>query len=191
MAGRCVLGTVIGVAAGLLLGAPSAIAFWDPITAQCTGTPLEGSAQAIDGDTLALEADTGHRTVVRLVGVEAPELFQDCRDTDGLWSCGRAARQALADLVAGRTLACVPCGHESDGAVSALCRDGDGDIGAAMVRTGLATSPAFFSNALHAAEVDARLAGRGLWRGDWVHPQAWRQGARLGEGPCRGCLVPR
>jgi endonuclease YncB( thermonuclease family) len=168
-----------------------AVAFWDPITAQCTAPPLEGSAAAIDGDTLALEAASGHRTVIRLVGVEAPELFQDCRDADGLWACGRASKQALDDLVAGRTLACVPCGHEGDGALTALCRDGDSDIGAAMVRTGLATSAAFFSNALHAAEVDARLAGRGLWRGDWVHPQAWREGARLGEGPCRGCLVPR
>ena len=186
--GRCLW------AAGLVLvlaAAAPAAAFWDPITAQCTGAPLNGNAEAIDGDTLTLEAVSGHRTVVRLVGLEAPELFQDCRDTDGPWACGRTAKQALDDLVAGRTLACVPCGHASDGAVTALCRDGDRDIGAAMVRTGLATSHAFFSNALHAAQVDARLAGRGLWRGDWVHPQAWRDGARLGEGPCRGCLVPR
>lgn len=187
--GRC--RRAAGLVVLALATAGPAAAFWDPITAQCTGAPLEGSAAAIDGDSLVLETASGHRTVIRLVGIEAPELYQDCRDTDGPWACGRAAKQALAGLVAGRTLACVPCGHEGDGAVNALCRDGDGDIGAAMVRMGLATSHAFFSNALHAAQVDARRAGRGLWRGDWVHPQAWRDGARLGEGPCRGCLVPR
>jgi len=179
-----------GALALLLVFGSAAHAFWDPVTAHCEPPALEGRAQAVDGDTLVLDTGVGRPVVVRLVGIDAPELLQDCRDAAGAWDCGREARGALAALVEEHTIACLPCGHDPGGAILAQCRDGEADIGAAMVRAGLATTHAFFSNVLHAAQVEARRAGRGLWRGDWVHPKAWRDGARLGEGPCRGCLVP-
>lgn len=97
----------------------------------------------------------------------------------------------LQGLLEGRELVCLPCGPDGRGRTEAVCRDGEVDIAAQMLRSGLATSSAYFSNALRAAQVEARRAGRGLWRGDWVHPQAWRQGARLGAEPCQGCLLPR
>ena len=175
----------------VIYGLPgAATAFWDPLTAQCQGEPLEGSASAIDGDTLELTTADGGRVVIHLYTLSAPELFQECRDNAGPWSCGREARASLDDLVAGREFACTPCGRDGYGALEALCRDGDLDLNAEVLRSGFATTQAFFSNALHAAETQARLAGRGLWRGDWVHPQAWRDGARLGSGPCQGCMTP-
>lgn len=177
--------------AALCAAPASAHAFWDPVTALCRPPDLEGRASAIDGDTLELSSPGDVHTVIRLIGVEAPELFQECRDADGPWSCGRAARQALEELVGGRTLACSPCGMAPDGTLEATCRADGLDIGAEMLRTGLATTDAFFSNAMHSAEVSARRAGRGLWRGDWVHPRAWRDGMRLGEEPCRGCSLPQ
>jgi len=166
-------------------------AFWDPVTAQCQGPALEGSAVAIDGDTLELTSQAGGRTVIHLMSLAAPELFQDCRDAAGPWSCGREARASLDVLLAGRTLACTPCGPDGRGALEAICRDGDRDINAEVLRSGFATSSAHFNNAMHAAQVEARKQGRGLWRGDWVHPQAWRDGVRLGAEACQGCLVPR
>ena len=72
----------------------------------------------------------------------------------------------------------------------ALCRHDDTDIGEEMLRAGMATSHAYFANNLQSAESQAENAGRGLWRGDWVHPDAWRDGKRLGAGPCHGCYLP-
>ena len=187
---RAVLGRAL-VAATILVSGSSAPAFWDPVTSQCQPPALEGTAVAVDGDTLELSSAAGRRIVIRLISLEAPELFQDCRDASGPWSCGREAKAALDSLLAGQAVACTPCRHGGDGSLNAICRAGETDIGVEMLRAGMATSYAFFSNAMHSAEVEARLAGRGLWRGDWVHPQAWRSGARLGAAPCRGCLVPR
>jgi endonuclease YncB( thermonuclease family) len=176
----------------LVLGlAQSAQAFWDPVTEQCKPPALEGTASAIDGDTLLLTTGSGVRTVMRLVSIEAPELHQECRIDGEPWACGYAARDTLDALVAGVDLSCLPCGYNRDGAMLALCTDGERDIGAEVLRAGMATSFAFFSNGMHAAESQAENAGRGLWQGDWVHPQVWRQGERLGEGPCHGCYLPQ
>lgn len=179
------------LALALLCAGPGmAVAFWDPVAAACEGAALEGAGTAIDGDSLELVGPDGSRTVIHLLSLSAPELFQDCRDDSGTWSCGRQARSALQALLDGRMLSCTPCGPDGRGALEALCRDGETDINAEVVRSGFATTSAFFSNAMHSAEVEARLAGRGLWRGDWVQPGAWRNGVRLGQGPCRGCVLP-
>jgi endonuclease YncB( thermonuclease family) len=54
------------------------------------------SVQVIDGDSLR----NGNEQI-RLVGIDAPELRQTCRDLQGReWSCGRAAKARLAELVA-------------------------------------------------------------------------------------------
>jgi endonuclease YncB( thermonuclease family) len=168
-----------------------ALAFWDPVTAQCEGAPLEGTAVAIDGDSLEMTADDGARLVIHLFTLSAPELFQDCRDADGFWSCGRDAKRNLDGLLEGRKLSCTPCRRDPHGGIEALCRDGDRDINAEVLRGGFATTHAYFSNAMHSAEVQARRQRRGLWRGDWVHPDAWRQGVRLGTQSCQGCFLPQ
>ena len=54
------------------------------------------SVQVIDGDSLRNGSEQ-----IRLVGIDAPELRQTCRDAQGReWSCGRAAKARLAELVA-------------------------------------------------------------------------------------------
>lgn len=179
------------IATGLAGIAQDALAFWDPVTEQCKPPALEGTASAVDGDTLLLTNKDGFKAVLRLVSIDAPELYQDCRIDGEPWSCGYAARDTLDDLVADVTLSCLTCGYNRDGAMLALCRDGDRDIGAEVLREGMATSFAFFSNGMHAAESQAESAGRGLWQGDWVHPQVWREGARLGDEPCQGCYLPQ
>ncbi len=168
----------------------AAQAFWDPITAECQPPAVEGTGEAIDGDTLMLTRTNGLPDVVRLVSIEAPELYQVCRVDGEWWSCGIEARDTLAALLEGRQLSCLPCGYEPDGAQTMLCRDGEFDIGEHVLRAGMGTSDAYFANNLQSAESRAFSAGRGVWQGDWVHPKAWREGQRLGYNPCTGCLFP-
>ena len=167
-----------------------ASAFWDPVTAECRPPAHRGAAEAIDGDTLRFARTDGPVDILRLVSVDAPELHQVCRIDGEPWDCGFEARAVLAGLLEGRELACMFCGFARDGARDALCRDGRTDIGEEMLRAGMATSHAYFANNLQSAESQAVRAGRGLWRGDWVHPAAWRKGRRLGEGRCGGCYLP-
>jgi endonuclease YncB( thermonuclease family) len=58
----------------------------------------------------------------------------------------------------------------------ARCFAGDVDIAEALVRDGLALAYRRYSMDYVLAETGARLAGRGMWRGDFEEPWAWRRG---------------
>lgn len=129
-----------------------------------------GPAQATDGDSLRLADDR-----IRLLGIDAPELDQICWDASGTeWSCGRAARDRLASLVASGSASCQPQGHDKYGRILAVCEVGRRDLGAALVADGLAIAKGDYDG----EQAEARAAGIGIWRGRFVDPRQWRD-----EGP--------
>jgi endonuclease YncB( thermonuclease family) len=132
--------------------------------------PIVGFASIVDGDTIRIRGER-----IRLVGMDAPELHQTCRDASGRdWSCGSAARGRLAALVASSTVTCSPTGHDRYGRTLAVCTSSTGgDLGGTLVREGLAV--AYFGLGYKMAEIGARLGGRGLWAGDFERPQQWRK----------------
>jgi len=99
-----------------------------------------------DGDTLELEGQA-----IRLQGVAAPEL----RDP-----LGPESREALRQLVAGRTVACVPDGSRTRGRIVAICTVDGRDLGAALVAAGLARDCPRFSGGRYAA-LERAAAARG------------------------------
>jgi endonuclease YncB( thermonuclease family) len=124
----------------------------------------------VDGDSLR-----AGNVRIRLIGIDAPELFQTCRDDYGrAWSCGRAAKAKLAALVAGGAVACTDRGRDRYDRTLAICSAGNiADLGEALVRAGLAVD--YFNGGYDAAEREARAARRGLWRGTFMRPQDWRR----------------
>jgi endonuclease YncB( thermonuclease family) len=128
------------------------------------------NARAIDGDSLR-----GSLGDIRLIGIDAPELFQECRDGEGrLWSCGREAHAFLRSLVSRGGLSCEAQARDRYGRALSRCSvNGVDDIGEAMVRAGYAV--AFMSTSHQATEADARAAKRGIWRGTFERPQDWRR----------------
>jgi endonuclease YncB( thermonuclease family) len=131
------------------------------------------AAVAIDGDSLRTGA-----TDIRLIGIDAPELSQTCRDGHArVWACGSEAHQFLRSLAVHGSLDCTSSGRDRHGRMLATCSTQDvPDIGAAMVRAGFAVS--FMSSRYRSAEIEARSNKRGLWRGTFDQPQAWRRGSR-------------
>lgn len=154
------LGTI-----ALLFAVAWLAARFDPLPPRFTG-----GATAADGDSLRLGSDR-----IRLLGIDAPELDQTCWRADGAeWPCGREARAELARLVAGGATECRPEGTDKYGRTLARCSvDGD-DLGAAMVRAGLALATEGYVPEVAAA----RAEYRGLWQGRFVDPKTWRD-----EGP--------
>jgi len=125
-----------------------------------------------DGDSLAIDG-----VDFRLAGIDAPELRQDCEGADGAkWRCGEAARRALQSLVARGELRCSPRTHDRFGRVVATCRIPDvGDLGAVMVRKGLAVNYGGRGDGDYAVEEDAaRRNEEGIWRGAFMPPSEWR-----------------
>ncbi len=147
-----------------------------------------GVGRVVDGDTVRLEGRT-----YRLWGIDAPELIQVCqRDGQG-YACGREAAAYLRALLipepglgesasAGATprLLCTPRTSDQYGRTAALCRLGDKDLGAEMVRAGWALVFTRHGNDYAPEEDEAREARRGLWAGTFEMPWDWRA-KRLGE----------
>lgn len=135
-------------------------------------------AAVIDGDSLRL----GHIDV-RLDGIDAPELRQTCHDRQGRsWWCGRAARERLTAIIAGRNVACTTRGHDRYRRTLAVCAAGDvHDLGAAMVREGYAVNYSRYTSRYRALEAQARAAKRGIWQGRFEPPEDWRAGNRRRE----------
>ena len=136
--------------------------------------------RVIDGDTLRAGDES-----IRLIGIDAPERAQTCRDANNReWRCGAAATARLVALVARGNVACAPQGRDRYGRTLAVCSAGDvADLGRLLVREGYAVNYAFDTPGYILEEVAARIAGRGLWQGAFERPQDWRRRhRRSGEG---------
>lgn len=147
----------------LVLAAVAVLAaYLDPAPA-----PLEGRAQASDGDSFRLGAER-----VRLLGIDAPELSQTCQDEAGAdWPCGAAARDYMASLLRQGEVDCRPQEHDQYGRWLSDCTVDGRDLAASMVSEGLALS----SGGYQAQEQAAKRARRGIWRGEFDSPRDWRR----------------
>lgn len=142
---------------------------------------MAGTARVVDGDTLRIDGRT-----FRLWGIDAPELVQGCRLDGRNYACGREAAAHLRRLVSAGavpgeaaalgapTVVCLPRSSDAMGRPAALCRLGDMDLGAEMVRAGWALVFAAHGTDYEPEEAEAREAQRGLWAGTFDMPWEWR-----------------
>jgi endonuclease YncB( thermonuclease family) len=138
-------------------------------------TPPKQLIQVIDGDTIEI----GDR-VVRLFGIQAPELGQRCLH-DGVWAhCGLDAAYELKKLI-GVTHSPVICSPVAGrGALpAAICMAGRTDIAHVLLLGGYVTTTDEASPAYKEAEAEASHARLGLWHSQFVAPADWRAGERL------------
>jgi len=131
----------------------------------------------IDGDSFEIGNDE-----VRLFGIDAPEGRQDCRRNGQTWRCGDDARAKLRSLVEGATLRCTARDMDEYGRSVSVCKNGNVDINAEMVRSGMAVAYRRYSNDYVDEENEAKNAKRGLWAGEFTNPSEYRRENR-GETP--------
>jgi endonuclease YncB( thermonuclease family) len=135
---------------------------------------LVGTAAVVDGDTLDMG---GVR--IRLYGIDAPEHGQTCTYPNNVvWTCGVAATLQLHNLVAQQTLNCHRRDTDRYGRIVAVCYAGDTDLGAAMVRAGMAVAYRRYSDAYVPDENAARLTRKGMWAGTFQQPEDFRRARR-------------
>jgi endonuclease YncB( thermonuclease family) len=133
---------------------------------------LAGAFRAADGDSLVLGKER-----LRLVGIDAPEFSQTCTQAGALWDCGRQARIALAERVKDRTTRCDGSRRDKYHRLLVTCRNGAGDINAAMVLSGMAVAFGDYES----QEAEAKAAHHGIWSGTFVMPSEWRRLAKSGH----------
>ena len=134
----------------------------------------EGEVVSIaDGDTIRV-LYKGGQLKIRLAEIDTPEKKQPY---------GNRARQALAELVAGKVVRVVEQDRDRYGRIVGRVYVGDLDVNAALVRQGAAWVYRQYAKdqGLFRIEREARTAGRGLWslpEAERVAPWEWRQQKR-------------
>lgn len=126
-------------------------------------------------------------TRVRLFGIDAPELTQECSMNGIPYPCGLLASAYINTLLIGRTIIC-HVEQLADGRYWGRCGDstvrgndfipGSRTVNEQMVLAGWAMANRGQTDDYAAAEDDARLEKRGMWAGEFVRPADWRNGER-------------
>ena len=143
-------------------------------------SPVSGATPAAGSESLSsknFDVLDGNRLVIsgreiRLTGIVAPNLGQQCVLFDKTQDCGLIARAGLLDLTAGATVTCTPAAENVDGTPAHRCTAGGYDLSEGMVYTGWAVpldgAPRIYWRVLEGA----RARPRGFWRGSFVEPWA-------------------
>ena len=156
-----------------------------PASADERTVSITGALRVLDGDTLEVGP-----LVLRLHGIDAPELSQDCaRPSGGAWPCGRAAAERLTTLLAADGLDCEALDRDAYGRIVARCAAGGVELGGAMVAEGLAWAFVQYSGDYVSVEARARAGGIGIWQApsqtawDW-RADAWARAVAASPAGC-------
>ena len=128
---------------------------------------LPVAAQTVtDGDTIKLNG-----TIYRIWGIDAAESKQLCADG---WPAGRAATTYMRELVRGHDVTCEAKGTDRYRRTIGICRADGRDLGADMVRAGMAWAFVRYSRDYVGQEAEAKAAGLGVHAHDCLPAWEWR-----------------
>ena len=134
-----------------------------------------------DGNTISVNGKRHGRrchggTPVRLLGIDAPELKQVCKHSNGRdFQCGRFAASFLLDLVKGKQVFCKGDSRDKSRRWLAICYINGNDLNALMVGEGWALADRRFSEKYIALEAAAERGDKGLWSMEFTPPWEWRK----------------
>jgi endonuclease YncB( thermonuclease family) len=158
------------------LAAASLAAFLFPFGAFAADVSM-ASGPAVVVDSTHLEVAGRH---FKLYGIDGPDIDETCDDAqDKEYPCGIDARAALADLVKGGSVSCLPRGPNANAELLGVCSTGATDLAEAMIAAGWAVADRPRTLYYEKAEEEARLTKHGLWQGRFVPPSDWRIGERV------------
>ncbi|SMH59050.1 thermonuclease family protein [Azospirillum agricola] len=144
-----------------------------PTKGKVAATPnetLKGKAVAAEGDLLVI-----NDTPVRLMGIDAPDPGQKCKNRYGHeLDCFKIATAVLAAMVKDEEVTCTVSEKDRTGERKGECRVRGVDLGAAMVSRGWAFHYASLSAAYQKGEAYAQSKRMGLWAGQVEKPWQWR-----------------
>lgn len=125
-----------------------------------------------DGDSGWCHREDGSRVKVRLGGMDAGEIapYTRCRRQPRIWACSLVAKQ-FAPIAADRARGlgafgahCTQTGTDQYRRPVVTCTVAGEDIGATLVREGLAISETNYGDPYRQQENEARERGRGVWQ---------------------------
>jgi endonuclease YncB( thermonuclease family) len=123
-----------------------------------------------DGDTLRIWDQK-----IRLLGVDAPEFSQSCKDGSGEeYSCGMNSLRYLKTIIGSREVRCEGDKTDRYGRLLATCYVGEININKKLVEDGWAVAFVRYDDLYLPQEQDAKKHKRGIWRGAFQRPSEYR-----------------
>lgn len=142
-----------------------------PVAAQVAPLPtIIGSGIAVEGDVISVNGQ-----VVKLWGIDAPEVKQTCTTRQGQsYDCFTPAKDMLGSFIGQKQITCYIRGQDRHGQKVGTCGVDDLDLAALMVRAGWALAYLDLSPQYIELEGEAQARQRGLWKGRVEAPWSWR-----------------
>ena len=135
---------------------------------------FSGRFTAVDGDTIARDGER-----FRLLGIDAPELSQNCQRSDGDWACGREAKTYVQTVLQGGAMECSGSKRDRYRRVLVRCTVGDRDLAGLIVAAGYAVTTEYFLFSRELAQAQQHRLG--IWSGTFEQPRDWRRENRATE----------
>lgn len=151
---------------GLTLGGFAVLAFLIARLETANSQKIAGNPYVVDGDSLILSDKK-----LRLLGIDAPEIDQECMANGRTWLCGAQARAHLRGKINGQIVSCTTWGEDRYQRLLATCSTGQVELNAWLVRSGWAVDYGGYAR----EEGEARRSKSGIWRGDFENPGEWRR----------------
>ena len=130
-----------------------------------------GKAKVIDGDTLVIKD-----TKIRLAGVDAPELKQNCFKNKKVEPCGKIIKSKVEQATENKEVICNSLGTDMYGRVLGECFVKDININEWLIREGLAVYY-YNKNCKHYKQLEkqAKKEKLGLWDTKFTEPKKFRK----------------
>lgn len=141
---------------------------------------VSGKACVIDGHTLVINGKRVNETCeggtkVRLYGIVAPAVAQQCKAPDGRdFNCGRYAAKRLLDMVMEKSVYCTGNSLDEEARLLAVCRVAGEDLASILVREGWAKPYMAQTKKYDTEAREAKMAKRGVWAMKMQDPLEWR-----------------
>ncbi len=146
---------------------------------------VSGTVCVINGDLISVNGirygnDCKDGTNVRLHGIDAPELEQNCLRADGaIFKCGLYAASFLLEYIHNRPVKCHGNTQDINGNWLMRCYIEEKNINEHMVSEGWALAYEMLSRRYQPFEAIAKKNKKGIWAFHFTNPWEWRKGKRM------------
>ena len=131
---------------------------------------ISGKAKIIDGDTIHIGSNK-----IRLHGIDAPELNQDCNYDNKKWKCGQQSKKFLLNLINLDEVSCQVKTVDRYQRYIAICFVNNLNINEMMVKNGWAIAYRYYSKDYVDEEFIAKKNKVGIWKGKFIEPYLFRK----------------
>ena len=132
-----------------------------------------GIAKVIDGDTIKIKDKR-----IRLNGIDAPEIKQECKNEIGIYDCGVVSKLFLEKLILSENILCLYRELDRYKRILGTCYKNTININSRMVRSGHAVAYKKYSKKYVPVQREAKKEEIGLWSGKFDMPWDWRKNAK-------------